>query len=105
MNEELRAIADPTRRQILKLVWENEMTAGEVAVGFDISRPAISQHLRVLLDAELVAVRGEGTRRFYRANSKSLSALRVFVEEFWDESLTRLKQEAEREQRELDKNE
>ena len=81
------------------------MTAGEVAVGFDISRPAISQHLRVLLDAELVAVLGEGTRRFYRANSDSLSALRVFVGEFWDESLTRLKQEAEREQKELDKDE
>lgn len=81
------------------------MTAGEVAVGFDISRPAISQHLRVLLDAELVAVRGEGTRRFYRANSKSLSALRIFVEEFWDESLTHLKQKTEREQKALDKNE
>ena len=102
MDEELRAIADPTRRRILKLVWESELTAGEIAVGFDVSRPAISQHLKVLLDARLVAVRGDGTRRYYRANSESLGALRAFIGEFWDESLARLKLEAEREQKELD---
>lgn len=105
MDEELRAIADPTRRRILKLVWQDELTAGEIAVGFDVSRPAISQHLRVLLDARLVAVRGDGTRRFYRANSESLAALHAFIGEFWDEGLARLKLEAEREQRELDSHE
>ena len=102
MDEELRAIADSTRRRILKLVWESELTAGEIAVGFDVSRPAISQHLKVLLDARLVAVRGDGTRRYYRANSESLGALHAFIGEFWDESLARLKLEAEREQKELD---
>ena len=99
MDSELRAIADVTRRRILKLVWTSELTAGDIAAGFDISRPAVSQHLKVLLDSDLVRVRGEGTRRFYRANRASLEALRSFIGEFWDESLARLKDEAEREQR------
>ncbi len=99
MDEGLRAIADTTRRRILKLVWLEELTAGEIASQFDVSRPAISQHLAVLLEAGLVGVRSEGTRRYYIAHRNSLKALRVFLEEFWDESLARLKLEAEKEQR------
>ena len=99
MDDELRAIADATRRRILKLVWSEELTAGDIAARFDVSRPAISQHLRVLLESALVEVRSEGTRRYYRASKRSLGALRTYLEEFWDESLARLKQEAEREQR------
>ncbi len=99
MDDGLRAIADATRRRILRLVWSEEMTAGEIASQFDVSRPAISQHLAVLLEADLVNVRRDGTRRYYSASRQSLQALRVFLESFWDESLARLKQEAEREQR------
>ena len=99
MDDGLRAIADATRRRILRLVWSEELTAGEIASQFDVSRPAISQHLAVLLEADLVNVRRDGTRRYYSASRQSLQALRVFLESFWDESLARLKQEAEREQR------
>ena len=99
MDSELRAISDATRRRILKLVWSKELTAGDIASGFDMSRPAVSQHLKVLLDSDLVWVRGEGTKRFYRANRESLEALKTFIGEFWDESLSRLKEEAEREQK------
>ncbi len=99
MDDGLRAIADATRRRILRLVWSEELTAGEIASQFDVSRPAISQHLAVLLEADLVNVRRDGTRRYYSASRQSLRALRVFLESFWDESLARLKQEAEREQR------
>lgn len=99
MDEGLRAIADTTRRRVLRLVWSEELTAGEIASQFDVSRPAISQHLGVLLDAGLIDVRREGTRRYYIAHHKSLHALRAFLEDFWDESLARLKKEAEKEQR------
>ena len=99
MDDGLRAIADATRRRIIRLVWSEELTAGEMASQFDVSRPAISRHLAVLLEADLVNVRRDGTRRYYSASRQSLQALRVFLESFWDESLARLKQEAEREQR------
>lgn len=99
MDSGLRAVADATRRRIIKLVWSAELTAGDIASGFDMSRPAVSQHLKVLLDSGLVRVRGEGTKRFYSANRESLEALRTFIGEFWDESLARLKEEAEREQK------
>ncbi len=99
MDDELRAIADATRRRIIQLVWSEELTAGDIASRFDMSRPAISQHLRVLLESGLVGVRSEGTRRYYMTKPRSLRALRTYLEEFWDESLARLKQEAEREQR------
>lgn len=102
MNDGLRAIADSTRRRILHLVWNREMMAGDIAARFDVSRPAISQHLRVLLDAGLVVARQDGTRRFYRADSDSIAALRTFLTEFWDQSLARLKVEAEKEQRRYD---
>ena len=104
MDDELRAIADATRRRIIRLVWSEELTAGDIASRFDMSRPAISQHLRVLLESGLVGVRSEGTRRYYKTNPRSLRALRTYLEEFWDESLARLKQEAEREQRRKSKN-
>ena len=95
MDEALRALADGTRRRILSLVSDKERTAGEIATHFDISRPAVSQHLRVLLDAELLQVRAEGTRRHYRLNWQSMRAVRAGLEAFWDERLARLKQAAE----------
>ena len=95
MDEALRALADGTRRRILSLVSDMERTAGEIATHFDISRPAVSQHLRVLLEAELVQVRVDGTRRHYRLNWQSMRAVRAGLETFWDERLARLKQAAE----------
>jgi DNA-binding transcriptional ArsR family regulator len=103
MQAVLDAVADPRRREILRLVRGTELPAGAIAARFgDVSRPAISQHLRVLRDAGLLAERREGTRRLYRARPEGLGSLRAFLEEFWDERLEVLRHEAEREQRSRD---
>ncbi len=98
MDDTLRALADGTRRRILSLVWDREATAGDIAAAFAISRPAVSQHLKVLLDADLVTVRPEGTRRYYRANPASVEAVRSMLDGFWQSSLERLKAVAEAEE-------
>jgi DNA-binding transcriptional ArsR family regulator len=95
MDAILRALADGTRRHILALVWREERTAGEIAAEFAVTRPAISQHLRVLLASELVSVRREGTRRLYRANRQAVARLRAELAAFWDDGLARLKEAAE----------
>lgn len=95
MEAALQAIAEPRRREILRLVWSQEMAAGEIASRFDVTRPAISQHLRVLKEAGLVTERREGTRRLYRARPEGLAELRAFLENMWDDSLDRLKEVAE----------
>jgi len=95
MDAKLRALADETRREILGLVWKEERTAGDIAYRFDMSRPAVSQHLGVLLGCNLIAVRREGTRRLYLANHQAISNLRSELEMFWDTSLWRLKDDAE----------
>ncbi len=99
MQTVVHAISEPRRRQILELVRDRELTAGEIAAGFDVTRPAISQHLTVLRNAGLVSERREGTRRLYRARPEGLAELRSFLDGFWDESLERLKLEAEKEQK------
>lgn len=99
MQPVLEAIAEPRRREILRLVRDGELSAGEVASRFDVTRPAISQHLRVLREAGLVSERRDGARRLYSARPEALGELREFLEEFWDERLERLKREAERDQR------
>jgi DNA-binding transcriptional ArsR family regulator len=93
------AIAAPRRRAILRLVRDGELSAGEIAAHFDVTRPAVSQHLRVLKDAKLIVERREGTRRLYRARPEGLAELRAFVEAFWDDGLSRLKHGAEAEER------
>jgi len=93
------AIAAPRRRAILRLVRTDELSAGEIAAHFDVTRPAVSQQLRVLKDAELLVERREGTRRLYRARPEGLAELRAFVEDFWDGRLDALKREAEAEAR------
>ena len=93
------AVAEPRRREILDLVRDRELTAGEIASGFDVTRPAISQHLGVLKEAGLVSERREGTRRFYRARPEGLKELKEFLEDFWAFSLQQLKREAEAEER------
>ncbi len=98
MEAALKAIAEPRRREILRLVRDAEMTAGQIASHFEVSRPAISQHLRVLKEADLVFERREGTRRIYRARPEGLAELREFLEGFWDEQLAALKTAAEKEE-------
>ncbi len=99
MDEALKAVADPTRRAILRLVREGEQPAGEIAAHFPhMSRPAVSQHLRVLTDAGLLEVRPEGNRRLYRWRREGLRDAASFVEEMWSEHLARLKVAAEREE-------
>jgi DNA-binding transcriptional ArsR family regulator len=99
VDESLRALADPTRRAILRLVRDDELPAGEIAGHFPtISRPAVSQHLRVLAGARLVDVRPEGNRRLYRWRREGLRDAAAFVEELWSDRLARLKAAAEREE-------
>jgi DNA-binding transcriptional ArsR family regulator len=99
VDESLRAVADPTRRAILRLVRDRELPAGEIARRFPtMSRPAVSQHLRVLADAGLVAVRPDGNRRLYRWRPEGLRDAAAFVEEMWSDRLARLKAAAEREE-------
>ena len=98
MEAALRAIAEPHRRQILRLVWDAELSAGEIASHFDVTRPAVSQHLNVLKEAGLVSERRNGTWRFYRARPEGLAELKAFLDEFWGDRLTALKREAEREE-------
>jgi DNA-binding transcriptional ArsR family regulator len=95
----LRAIAEPRRREILRLVRDDELTAGAIAAHFDVTRPAISQHLTVLRDAGLVVERRDGTRRWYRARPDGTRELRAWLEAFWDDGLTRLATAAEQEER------
>ena len=97
----LQAIAEPRRREILMLIRAEELTSGDIAAHFDITRPAISQHLQVLTAAGLVRVRKEGTRRLYQARPEGLADLRAFLESFWDDRLLQLKQAAEAEERRL----
>jgi DNA-binding transcriptional ArsR family regulator len=98
MEAALKAIAAPRRRQILALVRDGELSAGEIAEHFDVTRPAVSQHLTVLKEAGLVSERRNGTRRLYRARPEGLGELKAFLEGFWDNRLDALKREAEREE-------
>ena len=97
----LQAIAEPRRREILMLIRTGELASGDIAAHFDVTRPAISQHLQVLSAAGLVSVRKDGTRRLYQARPEGLAELRTFLESFWDDRLLRLKQAAEAEERRL----
>jgi len=90
----LQAIAEPRRREILLLLRSTERSSGEIAAHFEVTRPAISQHLQVLAAAGLVMVRRKGTQRLYRARPEGFEDLMSFLEGFWDEHLQILKQEA-----------
>jgi DNA-binding transcriptional ArsR family regulator len=93
----LAAIAEPRRRAILGLVSSGERSAGEIAGHFEVTRPAISQHLAVLRSAGLVTERRAGTRRYYRARTEGLAGLREWLDSFWRDGLEQLRIEAERE--------
>jgi DNA-binding transcriptional ArsR family regulator len=97
MEAVLRAIADPRRREIIRLVRFEERSAGEISSHFDVSRPAISQHLSILREAGLVTERRDGNRRLYRARPEALADVRAYIEQFWTDHLDRLKAAAEQE--------
>jgi DNA-binding transcriptional ArsR family regulator len=87
MDEALRALAEPHRRAILQLVAHAELSAGEIAGCFDVTRTAVSQHLTVLKNAGLLTERKQATRRLYRARPEGLAALREFLDHMWASSL------------------
>lgn len=91
----LQVIAEPRRRQILRLIWDEEMAAGDIADHFDLTFGAISQHLGVLRRSYLVEVRSDGNRRLYRANRQALDPYRDVLEAMWSGMLERLKEHAE----------
>jgi DNA-binding transcriptional ArsR family regulator len=100
MFETIQAMAEPTRLEILKMVRRSEMPAGQIAGKFKgITRPAVSQHLRVLKDAGLVSERREGTRRLYSLRPEGFAPLRELLEDFWDLKLERLKVAVEKQER------
>ncbi len=96
MDAALKALAEPRRRAILRLVWSRELAATDIADRFgDVTRPAISQHLAVLKEAELVSERRDGTRRLYRANTATMDEVRAFLDQYWTSGLERLRDVAE----------
>jgi DNA-binding transcriptional ArsR family regulator len=100
--EPLQVIAAPRRLRILELVWDQELSAGDIAAQFDVSWSAVSQHLRVLKDAGFVIERRDGTSRIYRADKAALGSLRSVVEDYWRRGLSQVKELAEAEQRDKD---
>lgn len=93
--EAAAAISDPIRRRVLELVRDRELPAGDLAAEFDVSRPAVSRHLRLLKRAGLVADRAEGTRRLYRLDDEGIAAVREYLEDVWGEAATRFRLLAE----------
>jgi DNA-binding transcriptional ArsR family regulator len=91
------ALGDPTRRLVLKRLRGGARSVGEIASGMDVSRPAVSQHLRVLKAARLVTDRAEGTRRLYAVDARGMEALRSWLDGFWNEALAAFKEAAEQE--------
>jgi DNA-binding transcriptional ArsR family regulator len=94
------ALGDPTRRAIFERVLRGAAAVGEIAEVVDVSRPAVSQHLKVLKAARLVTDRAEGTRRIYAADPRGLAALRADLDRFWTHALTAFKAAAEKAEKE-----
>jgi DNA-binding transcriptional ArsR family regulator len=98
-DEALRALAEPRRRAILRLVAHDELAAGQIAAAFEVTRTAISQHLTVLRTSGLITQRRVGTRRLYRARPEGLAGLREFLDDLWAQSLDTARRPVEAEQR------
>jgi DNA-binding transcriptional ArsR family regulator len=92
----IAALADPTRRRVFERLRGGPRPVGEIARGLPVSRPAVSQHLRVLKEAGLVSERRDGTRNFYSVNGDGLAELREYFEQYWDEALAAFKEAAEK---------
>lgn len=97
--EAVQAVAEPRRREILRLVWDTELSAGEIAERFDVTFGAVSQHLKVLRDTGLVTLRQEGRKRYYRADRAAMGPLADYLQAMWTtrlDVLTDLAEQAER---------
>jgi DNA-binding transcriptional ArsR family regulator len=94
-NAAFAALADPTRRRVLERLSDRPMAVGEIAAGMPVSRPAVSQHLKVLKEAGLVSDRQDGARRIYAIDPKGLGAMRAWLDRFWEGALISLKAEIE----------
>jgi DNA-binding transcriptional ArsR family regulator len=92
----LAALADPTRRRVFERLKSGPQSVGAIARRMPVSRPAVSQHLKVLKDAGLVTDRPEGTRRVYCIDPNGLGTLRQWLDQFWDQALTAFQAEVER---------
>jgi DNA-binding transcriptional ArsR family regulator len=99
--EGLTALGDPTRRAIFERLADRPRAVGELAVELPVSRPAVSQHLKVLKDAGLVIDRHVGTRRIYQLNPDGVGALRAYLDQFWNRSLTAFKAAVEQQGEEV----
>jgi DNA-binding transcriptional ArsR family regulator len=97
-NDGLNALGDPTRRAILELLAQRPRPVGELADELPVSRPAVSQHLRVLSEARLVIARREGNRRIYQVDPSGVGAVRAYLDRFWNQALAAFKQAAEKEE-------
>lgn len=95
MEQAIHALSEKRRRDILELVQNHELASSAIAAHFDVSAPAVSQHLKVLEEAGLVAVRRSGTKRYYRLRREGFNELKAYIDRFWDDSLQRLKEAAE----------
>lgn len=95
----IASLSVPSRREILNLLRNGELTSTAIAEQFEISAPAVSQHLKVLQNSGLVVVRKSGTKRYYRIRKEGFKDLKAFIDQFWDDSLLRLKEAAEEEER------
>jgi DNA-binding transcriptional ArsR family regulator len=96
VQDHLKAISNPRRREILRLVWDRELSAGQIAARFDVSWPAVSQNLNVLRRAGLIFERRDGARRLYRTDREALGSLEVVLRDMWEQDLDRLKDAIER---------
>jgi DNA-binding transcriptional ArsR family regulator len=94
------ALGDPTRRAIFECLADRPRAVGELASELPVSRPAVSQHLKVLKEARLVTDRSEGTRRIYQVDPEGLRAMRGYLEHFWDQALAGFKDAAEQQTKE-----
>jgi len=95
MQQALKIVAEPRRQQILALIWDGERKAGDIAASVEVGFSAVSQHLKVLRDSQLVHVREAGRERLYRANKEAMGPLAVYLEEIWRSRLVKLKAMAE----------
>ena len=95
-NAAFAALSDPTRRHVLERLAQGPRAVGEIAAGLPVSRPAVSQHLKVLKEAGLVSDRQDGARRIYAIDPHGLGAMRAWLDQFWDTALLAFKAEAER---------
>jgi DNA-binding transcriptional ArsR family regulator len=95
-NRMFAALHDPTRRAVLERLRDGPRPVGEIAKGLPVTRPAVSQHLKVLKEAGLVDDRSEGTRRIYHIDPRGLGAMRAWLDQFWDSALTALAAEIEK---------